>query len=179
MKRYIAFLSLIFVLFISGCGYTTQSLLPSNYKTIYVDNFKNKINVTAEQSNLRMYRGYMPGMETTITRAVIDKYLFDGNLKIAPEHDADLVLTADFVDFRREALAYDANDNVQEYRLKLIVDMELKDNKTGKTLWAERNFSGETTYNITGGLAQSEQTAVDAATQDLARRIVERTVEAW
>ena len=54
-----------------GCGYTTKSLLPSNYKTIYVDNFKNAIKITAEQSNERMYRGYKPGMEIKITKAGI------------------------------------------------------------------------------------------------------------
>ena len=33
----------ILTLAVSGCGYTTKSLLPSNYKTIHVDNFKNAI----------------------------------------------------------------------------------------------------------------------------------------
>lgn len=177
--RYAGFVSLCAVFFLDGCGYTTRSLLPSNYKTVYVENVVNKINVTAEQSNLRMYRGYRPGMETELTKAIIDGYLFDGNLKISPEGKADLILNTELIDYRRDPLRYDANDNVEEYRIKLIVNMELIDAKTGAVQWKERGFAGETTYMTTGPLAKSDGTAVAAAMADLAKRIVERTVEAW
>jgi len=177
--RYCGILFLIPVIFISGCGYTTRSLLPENYKSICVENFANKINLSAEQSDMRMYRGYRPGMEIDLTKAVIDRFLNDGNLKIAPQERTDLVLKGELVDFRREALAYDNNENIDEYRLKLIVNIELRDAGTGKTLWTEKNFSGETNYRTSGSLAQSETAAVKNATLDMARRIVERTVEAW
>lgn len=183
MKEYfknLIIISLIFVTFIPGCGYTTRSLLPPNFKSIYVENFKNSINVSAEQTNLRMYRGYRPGMEVDITKAVRDKYLFDGNLKIANDSDsADLVLKANLVDFKRDALRYDANDNVEEYRIKLIVNMELMETRTGKTVWKERGFAGETTYLTGGSSAKSEGAAMNDVIMDLARRIVERTIEAW
>ncbi|MCX5680396.1 MAG: LPS assembly lipoprotein LptE [Candidatus Omnitrophica bacterium] len=162
-----------------GCGYTTKSLLPSNYKTIYVGNFKNAIKITAEQSNERMYRGYRPGMEIKITKAVIDKYLIDGNLRIDSPGSADLILSAELIDFNRGGIIYDTNDNVEEYRIKLVVSMELTEAKTGKTVWKEPGFAGETTYRPSGGLEMSENAAIDAAIADLAKRIVERTVEAW
>ncbi len=167
------------ILMVSGCGYTTSSLLPTNFKSIYVNNFANKINITAEQSNLRMYRGYRPGIETDVTKAVINRYIFDGNLKVFSKEDADLELTGELVDFRREPLRYDANDNVEEYRVKFIVDMELKDVKSGKIVWSEKGFSGETTYRTSGSLAKGEDAAINDAVSDLARRIVERTVEGW
>ena len=163
----------------AGCGYTTKSLLPSNFKQLYVANFKNSIAISAEQSNMRMYRGYRPGMEIEITKAVTDKFIMDGNLKITTEDKADLALAGELVDFRREPLRYDVNDNIEEYRLKLIVNLELNDVKTGKTLWVEKGFAGETTYMTTGPLAKTDSTAVAAAMVDLARRIVERTIEAW
>lgn len=163
----------------SGCGYTTRSLLPTNFKSIYVDNFKDSIKISAEQSNLRMYRGYRPGMEIDLTKAVIDRFLFDGNLKITQESNADLIIKAELVDFQRNALMYDANDNVEEYRIKLFVNMELYDAKTGAVVWQEKSFAGETTYRTSGSLAKNEDTAVRDAISDLARRIVERTVEAW
>lgn len=172
-----SFMSIL--LFVSGCGYTTKSLLDPSLQTIYVGNFKNCIKVTAEQSNTRMYRGYRPGMERELTKAVNDKFVFDGNLNIARELDADLVLDGELVDFRQEALRYDANDNVEEYRIKISVNIELKNRKTGRTMWTEKDFTGETTYRTSGSLAKSETTAVRDAVLDLARRIVERTVEAW
>ena len=179
MTQYRNISLLIFVLFIAGCGYTTQSLLPNNFKSIYVDNFKNKISITAEQSNLRMYAGYRPGMETDLTKAIRDCFLFDGNLKVANEDNADLTLLGELKDFKKEGLRYDKNDNVEEYRIKLIVDLELKDVKALKTLWKEKEFSGETTYRTGGSLAKSEEAAIKDAISDLARRVVERTVEGW
>ena len=177
--RYAGFASLVVVFFLDGCGYTTRSLLPPNFKAIYVENVVNRINVTAEQTNLRMYRGYRPGMEVNLTKAIIDRYLFDGNLKVAPEGKADLILKTELVDYKRDALRYDANDNVEEYRIKLIVNMDLVDAKTGNMEWKERGFAGETTYTITGSSAKSDEQAVADAMADLARRIVERTIEAW
>lgn len=173
----IVFLSIL--LFIPGCGYTTRSLLPSNFKTIYVDNFVNNIKISAEQSNLRAYRGYRPGMETTIRKAVMDRFLSDGNLKLASEDSADLVLHGSLQDYKRDPLRYDNNDNIEEYRVILIVSLVLEDVKAGKTVWTEKNFAGETTYRTGGSYAVSENAAVDAAIVDLARRIVERTIEAW
>lgn len=177
VKNMAIFLAALF--FISGCGYTTRSLLPTNFKTIYVDNVKNLIKVTAEQNNVRMYRGYRPGMERDITKAIGDQYLFDGNLKLASESEADLMLKTELVDYSREALRYDANDNVEEYRIKLIVNIELYDVKAKKTVWQETSFTGETTYRTSGSLAVSESVAINNATKDLATRIVERTIEAW
>jgi len=178
MKKILAAM-IIFTFALSGCGYTTKSLLPSNYKTIHVENFKNAIKITAEQSNERMYRGYVPGMELSLTRAVIDKYMMDGNLRIDSPERADLILTAELTDFNRGGIRYDSDDNVEEYRIKLVVNMELTEAKTGKTVWKEPGFAGETTYRTSGTLEMSEDAAIDAAIVDLAKRIVERTIEAW
>lgn len=172
-------LIVVLALALSGCGYTYKSLLPSNYKTIYVDSFGNKIKLTAEQSNLRMYRGYRPGLPSEITNATISRYLYDGNLRIAPEKSANLILKGSLIDFRKEPLRYDANDNIEEYRIILTVDIELLDPATDKVLWKEGAFSGETNYYTGGSLAMDESQAVAEAVKDLARRIVERTIEAW
>ncbi len=177
--RRMSIILFIFLFFISGCGYTTHSLLPAEFKSIHVDDFVNKINITQEQTDERMYRGYRPGLERDITVAAIDKFLFDGNLKVANIQEADLILDGELIDFRKEGIRYDANNNVEEYRIALVVNIELKDAKTDKIIWTEKAFSGESTYRTGGSLAVSEDTAVRQATQDLARRIVERTVEAW
>jgi hypothetical protein len=166
-------------LFISGCGYTTKSLLPSSIKTIYVDNLVNKIRVTDEASDARMYRGYRPGMELEATRTIRDKYLSDGNLKISDPQTADLILTGELVDYRNEALRYNRNDNIEEYRVRLVVNLEMKNAKDGKVRWTENNFAGESLYRTSGTLAKSETTAIKEAADDLARRVVERTIEEW
>jgi outer membrane lipopolysaccharide assembly protein LptE/RlpB len=164
--------------FLSGCGYTTKSLLPSNLKSIYVENFTTKIKITAESSDDRMYRSYRPGMELDVSRAIRDKYLFDGNLKVADAEGAELTLKGELVDFRNEALRYDKSNNVAEYRIRVVINMILL-NKDGTIRWKEDNFAGEALYNTTGPLAKSESTATVEAEADLARRVVERTIEEW
>ena len=57
--------------------------------------------------------------------------------------------------------------------------MELINTKTGTLMWKEKGFAGETTYMTAGPLAKSDDDATTVAVDDLARRIVERTVEAW
>jgi len=165
--------------FIAGCGYTTKSLLPSDLKSIYVDNLVNKINVTDQASDARMYRGYHPGMELDATRAIRDKYLSDGNLKIADINTADLILTGELVDYRNEALRYNRDDNIEEYRARLVVNLVLKNAKDGKVRWTANNFAGESLYRTSGTLAKSEAAAIKDAADDLARRVVERTIEEW
>jgi len=178
LRKFAAILILI-VFFTAGCGYTTKSLLPSDLKTIYVSNLVNKIKVTDEASDTRMYRGYRPGMELETTRTIRDKYLSDGNLKIAGPDTADLILTGDLIDFRNEALRYDRNDDVEEYRVRLVVNIEMKNAKDGKVRWTEKNFAGESLYRTSGTLVKSETAAIKEAAEDLARRIVERTIEEW
>lgn len=175
----VAVVLFVLIFFIAGCGYTTKSLLPSNLKTIYVENLVNKIDVTAESSDVRMYRGYRPGMELEITRTIRNKYLSDGNLKIADLQTADLILTGQLVDFRNEALRYSMDNNVEEYRVRLVVNLEMKNAKDGTVRWTENNFAGESLYRTSGTLAKSETTAIKEAADDLARRVVERTVEEW
>ncbi len=167
------------LLVINGCGYTTKSLLPTELKSIYVENFANKIAISDQSSDVRMYRGYRPRLESDVTRSIEDRFIFDGNLKVSNEKDADLVMKGELVDFKKEALRYDENNNVEEYRIRLVADLELIDTKKGTPLWKEKSFAGESTYRTTGSLATGESKAIDDARDDLARRIVERTIEGW
>ena len=169
----------VFAFCINGCGYTTRSLLPPDLKSICVESFTNTIHIAEEQSDERMYRGYRPGMEADLTREVIDRYLFDGNLKVKSDQTADMLLSGELVDFRKEGLRYDENNNVEEYRVLLTVNLVLKDVRSGKVFWAEKGFTGEATYRTSGSLARGEESAIQDAAKDLARRIVERTVEGW
>lgn len=162
-----------------GCGYTTRSLIADRYKTIYVEPFINKIDISTETASGGRYKVYRPLLESDITRAVKNRFLFDGNLKPVEEGSADLVLKGELAEFRRDPLRYTDNDEVSEYRINLVVNISLWDRKENKTVWEEHNFTGDTTYFTAGSLAQSEDSAVTSAIGDLARRIVERAVEQW
>jgi hypothetical protein len=177
-KIFFIFYILIFIL--SGCGYTTRSMVSSKFKTIYITPFANKIDITKETDTADKYKVYKPLLESEITRAVINRFLWDGNLKPAQKEVADLVLKGELIEFRRDALRYTQDgNNVEEYRLNLVVNISLWDNREEKLIWEQNGFTGDTTYFTIGPSLKSEDVAIKDALDDLGRRIVERTVEEW
>jgi len=172
-----SFLLLIFML--AGCGYTTRSLIADKYRTIYIQPFVNKVDISNEGYQGNKYRIYRPTLETDITQSVVNKFLFDGNLRPINSEEADLVLKGELLEFRRDPLRYSDDDTVTEYRLNIVVNLNLIDKKENKILWTENNFTGDTTYFTTGNNAKTEAVAVNDALSDLSRRIVERAVEQW
>ena len=190
MKRRISFfLSLSAVCFLlasvlTGCGYTTRSMLSGKYSTVYIAPFLNKVDITQESYSASKYRIYRPMLETNITKRVINRYLFDGNLKPVKEEKADLLLKGELVEYRKDPLTYTSDGNdVTEYRINIYVNLSLWDTKENKLLWQENNFNGNYSYFTSlasnNVIKVSEDVAVTNAIEDLARRIVERTVEQW
>lgn len=160
---------------LAGCGYTTGSLLPSNIKTIAIEPFKNKVNFLNES-----VRGlYVPLLENRVYDTVVFRFQQDGNLKITKPETADLVLTADLTGFDREELRVNDDDNITEYRIRITVSFKVFDRTTNEEMLSEESFSGESTYQLTGPRARSETAALNDALTDLARRMVERTIENW
>lgn len=179
MKKLIAVLSVLYI-FMGGCGYTTHAYVATTgYRTIYVAPFLNKVNTTSEFSEGSHFKAYFPLLENTITNAVVDRYSRDGNLKIVKEEDADLVLKGELANYRRDDMRTGTSDNPEEYRITLFVNLKLVDNKTKKVVWEKFEFAGDASYFTTGNFVKSESQALQDATSDLARRIVELTVEAW
>lgn len=184
IKRHLfsSLISLALLVTIAGCGYTTRSMISNQYRTIYITPFINKIDITRETDAGSKYKIYKPSLETDVTRAVTNKYLFDGNLRPVKSQDADLMLKGELVEFRQDPLRYTDNDEVEEYRVNIIVNLSLWDTKENKLVWQENNFTGDFTYFTSftkSGTPKTQDQAVNDAVDDLARRIVERTVEQW
>ena len=158
-----------------SCGYTTGSLLPSNYRTIAIEQFKNKIAYLNED-----IRGlYVPLLENKVRDAVVVRFQQDGHLKIAKSGQGDLLLKGDLIGFDREDISLTDDQSVQQYRLRISVALTLIDPAIGEVIWIEPSFSGEALYYTTGPQAKSETVALADAMTDLSRRILERTLENW
>jgi outer membrane lipopolysaccharide assembly protein LptE/RlpB len=164
---------------LAGCGYTTRSLLPARIKTIYIEPFVNKIDISSEDANRLTYRVYRPMLESDITKAIIERFMLDGNLTIARREDADLILKGELTDYIRDPLKYDADYDPQEYRVSLVVNLTLEDIQKGQLILDNSRLIGDATYFTRGSLASTEAQALDNAIKDLARRVVEKTVEEW
>ena len=168
------------LIFISGCGYTTGSMLPADIRSIYVEPFKNRIDLTGELAAYEYrYRTMQPHIEIDVTNKVIDEFMFDGNLKLSRRENADLILSGEILNFYRHPITYKEDRQIEEYRLSIVASLTLYDARKQKVWWQESNFIGDTIYTASGTYAESEESALDDAVKDLARRIVERVVEGW
>ena len=165
----------LILLGMGGCGYTTGSILPGNYKTLYVEPFKNSVNYLTEGSRT----SYIPLMESKVRSAIIDRFMFDGHLRIAKSDVADLVLKGELISFEREELRMTDNQDVQEYRIRVTISLTIIDTVTGDEFVKEPSFAGEASYFTSGPQAKSESAAIEEALTDLSRRVVERTIENW
>ena len=174
-----AFLCLVVLSPVTGCGYTTKTLLPENVHTVTVLPVKNAIDLSAEISDKDHFRVYRPGLEVDVTNAMINRFIFDGNLKVVKPDKADLVVEAKLIDYRRDVLRYNAGNEVEEYRLNVVLDVAVYQASDKKELWHESNLVGDTTSFVTGRRAVNEDEAVAKAVEDVARRVVEKTVELW
>ncbi|MBD3296958.1 MAG: hypothetical protein GF392_06270 [Candidatus Omnitrophica bacterium] len=179
MKRLSALALILTLAFISGCGYTTASMLPPEMDSIHIKNFENKIDVEHVVSDKRSTYDYWPALEVDITRAVINSFIFDGTLAVTSERDAKMVLEGMLVDFKLFPLSYDKSDNINEFRVSVTVDLTLYNNVTGEVMWKEPAFQGQSTFTTVGPNALTEGEAVREAVKDLSARVVERVIEVW
>jgi hypothetical protein len=170
---------LAFALLASGCGYTARPGLAPHLKTVYVKPFVNKIDVTRLTSGHERFPIYRHQMEVDISRAVVNRFQFTGLLRPGRQEQADCRVEGELIDFHRDPLRYSSSSQVEEWRLNIVVNLRFIDQTTGEILWEEPSFTGDTTYFAVGANAESEARALDRAINDLARRIVERTVESW
>lgn len=170
---------IFFLISAAGCGYTTKSLLPSNIRSVYVAPVKNTIDLSSEISDKNRFRVYRPGVEVDLGNAIINRFIFDGNLKIAKPEKADAVVEAKLTEYRRDALRYSGGDDVQEYRLSIKLDVAVLEARTHKILWHEQEVVGDTTFFLSGPLALTEDEALTKVVDDVARRVVEKTIELW
>jgi len=155
------------LLILPGCvGYRLGSTLPPDVKAIYVHLFINKCNE--------------PLLEIDTTNATIAEFQKDGTLRIVPKGEADVLLETTLNGMTLTPLRYSQTDKVKpnEYRLTLQVSFVLKRAKT-REIMNEASVVGESTFVFVGNLNSSKRAAIPAASEDLAKRIVEKVVETW
>lgn len=163
---------LVVAIALSGCGYTRQTVLPRNIKTIYVETVKNKLDME------KVY-AYQQGLEMDITNAVIRRFQIDGTVKVAKQDTADAILKTDLLAYEQEGLRYDQLEEVKEYRLFIVVKLKLVDAKTGDLIWEEPNFTGDNEYYVSEITSLSEQKAARDVVEKLAANVVDRVVQDW
>ena len=150
-----------------ACGpYTFNPNLPGHIKSVAIPLFKNP-------------RTFKYGAERVLTDAVIDEFVADGSLDVADENVADSKLTVEIVNYKKEPLTYDVQEVVKEYNLAVVVSATFTDLTTNQVLWQEPSMYESVSYYAIGSRAETEDEALRRLAEELARKLVNRTLQGW
>lgn len=130
--RAVGFVSVLTLVSLTGCGYTTKSSLDPQYQSIFVSAFQNQS------------REY--DLQAPLTNAISRKFITDNRLRVVDPDEADLLLEGVILDYRLKGLTFDQNDDVTQYLVIVTAGVRLTDNHTGTVLWEDRLVSGESTF---------------------------------
>ena len=166
-KDILLVISAISILFITSC--TDVGRRPKSeacLEKLAIPIFKNRTN--------------QPDIENIITQKLVQDFLVDGRMGIVDKEEANIVLQGTVVKYILEPLLFDINDTPQQYKLRIILRIALKNVKAGKTLWSEDNFEESTTYyvdNDRGITPEDEATARGRVVESLTQKILRRVIE--
>ena len=150
----------------TGCGYSFRGNLPGHIKTVAVPIFKNRTEA--------------PGLENTITSAVISAFSNGGRLRVVPVEQADSILEGEIVGYQIDGAGFDRNQNVQAYHLRVVLNVTFRDVRQNKMLWQENGLAQTADFQVQGQvsdtLAQGGGAASQAAT-DIGRKIANAAVD--
>ena len=161
------FVLLAFSVFLGGCGYVGQSILPSYIKKIHVALFANK--------------SFRPDLPEKILSTVTKEFIADGRLMASEENEADAILYGEITRYDLQPLSYSEQMRVDEYKVRIIVSIWLKDSRKGAVLWQEDHIEVFTTVSSTmGGLeVEVESEAIKDVVEKLARKVIRRVIDGW
>ncbi len=165
MSKIYGLMSIILVLCLMGCGYTTSALRGERIQKIHVGTFLNKT--------------YEQGLDRLVTDAVIDEFIFKGGIKVVEKDRAEIELDGTVINYELKPLSYNRSNQAEEYRLRISVDVSLRDRATSKIIWEAKSLSGEWTFLLSGPLEVSEEDARSKAITYLAREVVQQALEMW
>ena len=148
---------------ISGCGYSTKSLIDRNINSIYIPIFDNTT--------------FRRGLEFDLTKAVKDEIMSRTNLRIVQKESADTILYGEISKVTESVLIQNIRDDIVESRLKIFVDIKLVDRRTDRTLVKEKGLFSSAEFIVNRG-----ENIISAAEEDLvklAETIVNHLEENW
>jgi outer membrane lipopolysaccharide assembly protein LptE/RlpB len=145
---------------LAGCGYSFHGTLPTHIKTVAVPIFVN--------------RTQQPGVESVITRAIVDAFATNGRLRVVRVEDADSILEGEVIGYSVGPIAVDRSLSVQQYRLGVTLNLRMRDVRHNEVLF-QQNFSEQADFRVAGSVAQTlsvEAGALQQAAVEIGRSVV-------
>jgi len=141
-----------------GCGYSRQGLFPEDVRTVTVQTFQNKT--------------FYKGVQFDLTEALIKQMELETPYK-ALSGSADTLLEGVITDIQQRKLSRTSTGGlVQEVEVRITVNFQWKDQRTGDLLRQRKGFVGVGRHVLTSPIGESFQTGQHGAVQRLAQQIV-------
>ncbi len=160
--RQLACIIALFAL-ISGCGYTTKSLISRKINSIYIPIFENDT--------------FRRGLEFDLTSALKDEIMSNTKLRILQKDSADTILTGRILNVTEGMLSSNVEDNIVESRVTISVYIKLVDRRTGRTLVEEEGLKQSAEFIVKRG--ENINTASQESLVLLAKEIIFHLEEKW
>jgi len=167
----VTFLTVVLLtgMFLAGCSdVALRPGLPDYMSKLAVPVFQNR---TAQ-----------PEIENEITQQLHQDFLVDGRMELTDSDHANAILQGTIVQYLLEPLLLDVHNTPQQYKMRIILRLALKDTKAGQNLWTEDAFEESTTYYVANNLGimpEDEPTARRRLIQQLSQRIVSKVIEGF
>ncbi len=131
------------------------------------------------------------GFEADLTEIIRDEFISHAQVSLVPVSNAQTVLTGTVYEITTDALTYDSRGvTVEGYlktysvtsgrRLKIKLDMGLKETATGKIIWRDRKMEEKGTFAVGSDPLRNrynQQKALEEIARKLAKRIYLKTME--
>jgi hypothetical protein len=116
------------------------------------------------------------GLREDLTDRLAQAFVDDNTLKVVPEGRADAIIRGSVVSYIREAYTYSEAEVVSEYIVRIGINVEFVEKKSGEIIWEEKNMSNWGTYD---SATQSEDDGKEMAIGKLVEDILNKTVKGW
>lgn len=151
-------IGLLTLITILGCGYHFKCgshLKSLNINNIYIELFRNNTEV--------------PGLEHTLTNALVYEFNTDKETSVTGKEQAQGVLTGEIISYEVYTVAYRRGDYTAAGRIVLRVRAELR--RKGNVVW-KNELTDQEEYIVSNDLIQTEKHRDEAL-----RRIIQRMAE--
>lgn len=201
--------SIVLCLFLFGCG-TAQKKISNDSKKIFQEDSASKISTDNVRESfdeifrdikkaseplehvlpqhikkiaIRPFKNNTPnlGLEDRLYIKLYDEFLHDTKYTLVNnENDADGVVVGEITHYILIPLVWGASFEVEQYKLRILVNLYFLDRIENKVLWEEKGFEGMHMYYTTvvpGGITEEE--AREIVWEQLSHKIYRRVTEGF
>lgn len=123
---------------------------------------------------------FEPLVEREVTAALKEEVAYDGRLKLVDADEADLVVEGRVVRFDLQPLTFDSAERIQEYRLRIVSVVRVKEPAGDKVVWKDSSMEAFADYRVTQDVTKSKINkgeAIKKASRNFAENFVIKVLE--